>query len=220
MADSSVPAMKASILLPLAAVCVMASAEPIPEILTLSGKTYRQCEIVRVYPDGVAFRHADGAAKVLFEDLSKEWRERLGYDAAKAAAYRKELADKRAAEREARARVEEARFKALAEAAEMARTRSLGQEAQARASIQVQGNAIVSPAVPAMPALGAVHDPLAGYGRYERPHAFPYWQGGWGGYPGYGWGWGASFYTPGWGISVSPVPFCPTPRIFRSTITR
>ena len=95
-----------------------------------------------------------------------------------------------------------------------------GQEAQARASIQVQGNAIVSPAVPAMPALGAVHDPLAGYGRYERPHAFPYWQGGWGGYPGYGWGWGASFYTPGWGISVSPVPFCPTPRIFRSTITR
>ena len=52
----------------------------IPEITTLTGKTYRQCEIVRVHPDGVSFTHATGAAKVLFEDLSPVWQGRLGYD--------------------------------------------------------------------------------------------------------------------------------------------
>lgn len=72
----------------LAALSLQAASQE--KITTLTGKTYRQCEIVRVYPDGISFTHANGAAKVLFSDLSQEWRQRLGYDPAKAAAYQRE----------------------------------------------------------------------------------------------------------------------------------
>lgn len=190
----------------------LAQAAPIAKITTLTGKTYRQCQIVRVHPDGVSFRHADGAAKVLFTDLSKEWRTRLGYNADKAAAYQQELADKREADKAARAKVEEARFKLLAEAAERARIQSLGQEAQVRATVQQQN---FGPSViPVLPALGAVHQPGGDFGRYERPYT-PYWNGGYG-YPagyGYGSGYGTGFYTPGWSI-------CPPRPTFRVTIRR
>jgi hypothetical protein len=191
----------------------LAHAAPIAKITTLTGKTYRQCQIVRVHPDGVSFRHADGAAKVLFTDLSKEWRARLGYAAEKAAAYKQELADKREAEKAARAKVEEARFKLLAEAAERARIQSLGQEAQVRATVQEQQNFGPS-VIPVLPALGAAHQPGGDYGRYERPYT-PYWNGGYG-YPagyGYGYNYGSCFYTPA-------QPVCPPRRTFRVTITR
>lgn len=189
----------------------LAQAAPIAKITTLTGKIYRQCQIVKIHPDGVSFRHADGAAKILFTDLSKEWRARLGYDADKAAAYQQELADKREAEKAARAKVEEARFKLLAEAAERARIQSLGQEAQARASVQQQQNFGTS-VIPVLPALGAVHQPGGGYERYKRPYS-PFWNNGFGFPAGYGYGCGTSFYTPGWSV-------CPPRRTFRVTIRR
>jgi hypothetical protein len=194
------------------AAAALAHAAPIAKITTLTGKTYRQCQIVRVHPDGVSFRHADGAAKVLFTDLSKEWRARLGYDADKAAAYQQELADKREAAKAARAKVEEARFKLLAEAAERARIQSLGQEAQVRATVQQQdfGPSVI----PVLPDLGAVHQPGGDFGRYERPYT-PFWNGGYGfpaGY-GYGYGCGTGFYPPGWSV-------CPPRTTFRVTIRR
>ena len=68
-------------------------AAPIKEITSLKGKTYYQCEIVQVHPDGVAFTHANGAAKVLFTDLPQTWRDRLGYDPQKAKAYEREQAE-------------------------------------------------------------------------------------------------------------------------------
>lgn len=192
----------------------LAQAAPIAKITTLAGKTYRQCQIVRVHPDGVSFRHADGAAKVLFTDLSKEWRTRLGYDADKAAAYQQELADKREADKAARAKAEEARFKLLAEAAERARIQSLGQEAQVRASVEKEQKNFGPSVVPVLPALGAVHQPGGEYRRYER--AFhPFWNGGFG-YPvgsGFGYGCGAAFFTPGWSV-------CPPQRSFRVTLRR
>ncbi len=190
----------------------LAQAAPIAKITTLTGKIYRQCQIVKVHPDGVSFRHADGAAKVLFTDLSKEWRIRLGYDADKAAAYQQELADKREAEKAARAKVEEARFKLFAEAAERARIQSLGQEAQARASVQHQQQNFGTSVIPVLPALGAVHQPGGGYERYERPYS-PFWNNGFGFPAGYGYGCGTSFYTPGWSV-------CPSRRTFRVTIRR
>ena len=192
----------------------LAQAAPIAKITTLTGKTYRQCQIVRVHPDGVSFHHADGAAKVLFTDLSKEWRARLGYDADKAAANQQELADKREADKTTRAKAEEARFKLLAEAAERARIQSLGQEAQVRATVQQQQQNFGPSVIPVLPALGAVHQPGGDYGRYERPY-IPYWNGGYG-YPagyGYGYGYGAGYFTPGWGA-------CPPRRTFRVTIRR
>lgn len=191
-------------------------AAPISQITTLRGKVYRQCEVVTVYPDGVSFTHAKGAAKVLFTDLSKEWRRRLGYDAGKAAAYQKELAEKRAEEKAARARQEEARFKALAEAAERARIQSLGQQAQARAV--VPSTAFAPSLVPVLPALGAVHDPGNDYGRYDRHRQVPLWQnGGYGGYPGSYYG-SVGGYGLGWGVCHPAPPICPPLRTFRVTI--
>lgn len=210
--------MKALPLLLWIAGLTISHAAPIAKLTTLSGKTYRQCKIVQVYPDGVSFHHANGAAKVLFTDLSEDWRTRLGYDAKKATAYQKELADKREAEKAARARVEEARFKALAEAAERARIQSLGQEAQARAAVRQQPNFQTTSVIPVLPALGAVHDAGGSYGRYDRPYT-PIFNGGFV-YPGYGFGYSTGFYTHGWGICPPAPPVCPPRRTFRVTITR
>ena len=70
-------------------------------ITTVGGKSYDRCQVVRVYPDGVAFRHSRGMAKVLFTDLTPEWRQHFGYDAAKVEAYEHKVQEDRAKAREA-----------------------------------------------------------------------------------------------------------------------
>ncbi|HRJ10475.1 MAG TPA: hypothetical protein PLP58_17980, partial [Prosthecobacter sp.] len=99
----------------------------VPEITTLTGKTYRGCEIVRVHPDGVSFTHATGAAKVLFEDLPAEWRARLGYDPVKAEAWKREQEEKRKLAEEARRKreAELSQALALAQQIELARLRGV-----------------------------------------------------------------------------------------------
>lgn len=163
----------------------------IPEITTLAGKTYRQCEIVRVHPDGVSFTHATGAAKVLFEDISPAWRGRLGYDPAKAERYRREQEEKRKLAEEARRNREAELAAAMALAQQMELARLRGTEERARAQLLAAQNA-PQKLVPEAPPLGAVHDAGGGWSRavwYSQP-----WQGSWlGGYHG-GWpvhaGWG------------------------------
>lgn len=198
----------------------LSGAETIPEITTLQGRAFRQCEIVRVHPDGVSFRHATGAARILFSDLSPQWRDRLGYDPEKAAAHRleqKELAEKREEARKARAVVEEARFRELAEAAARARIQIMGQEAQARALAREEASqaAFAPSIVPVLPALGAVHDPGQDLRIYERARQIPF---GWPGYGnGYGYGYGHAFgyglgiTTPGW-RACYPTPHAWPPR--------
>lgn len=207
-----------SLFAPLLAAAWLASAAParihgaetIPEITTLQGRTFRQCEIVRVHPDGVSFRHATGAARVLFSDLSSEWRSRLGYDPEKAAAHRQEqmeLAEKREEARKARAAVEEARFRELAEAAARARIQIMGQEAQARAHARRQASSDTVSVVPVLPALGAVHDPHQNRRNYESTRQPTF------GWPGYGcgnaWGYGFSIAIPGWRACHPTPPACP-----------
>jgi len=68
-------------------------------ITTLSGRTYRGVAIAEVKPDGVFFRHSNGAGKVLFSDLPSDVRQSLGYDAKKAESYEKEIAARRERER-------------------------------------------------------------------------------------------------------------------------
>lgn len=136
------------------------SAAGIEKITTLRGKTYRQCEIVKVHPDGVSFTHANGAAKILFTDLSKEWRARLGYDADKAEAYQRELEQRRLAQEDQRRKLDEQQTAALQMAQQIELARLRGIEAQARAAMQA---AAAAPApeedlVPVLPDLGAVHD--------------------------------------------------------------
>lgn len=69
-------------------------------IVTKSGKTYEHCRVFKQYPDGVLFAHQNGAAKVLYADMTDASRQALGYDPEKAEAYQKSLAEKRQKERE------------------------------------------------------------------------------------------------------------------------
>jgi hypothetical protein len=82
---------------------------------TLSGKTYRGVSVSKVDPDGVCFRHSNGAGKVLFSDMSSELRQSFGYDSKKAVAYEKELETRR--EKVRLARIERDREVAKAQTA-------------------------------------------------------------------------------------------------------
>jgi len=64
-------------------------------ITTLRGKTYRDCHIAQIHPDGISFTHRDGAAKILFTDLPRTTRDQYGYDPKKASAYSKKITEQR-----------------------------------------------------------------------------------------------------------------------------
>lgn len=74
----------ALITLPLGFACAAPSLE-LATIQTIHGKTYQQCKIVQRDPDGVAFTHLKGTARVLFNDLPESTRLELGYNAQAAA---------------------------------------------------------------------------------------------------------------------------------------
>lgn len=64
-------------------------------ITTSRGKTYLDCRVKKVDPDGISFSHRDGAAKILFTDLPSAMREKYGYNAKKADAYANKVAEQR-----------------------------------------------------------------------------------------------------------------------------
>ncbi len=153
-------------------------ADPIDQITTLHHKIYRQCEVVRVHPDGVSFTHANGAAKILFTDLPEAWRTRFGYDPAKAAAYECVINERRKQIAAERSRRDAELSRAMAEAARMALNRQLVLEAQADAERQAIAKSPVIPAYPILPALGAVHDSRGYYPQFHQRFGFPYRSGG------------------------------------------
>ena len=57
------------------------------DLTTLSGRTYHDVQAVRVEPDGIIWRHAEGVAKVDFADSPATVRAAYHYDPVKAAAY-------------------------------------------------------------------------------------------------------------------------------------
>lgn len=151
-------------------------------ITTLTGKTYRKCEIVRVHPDGVSFTHSNGAAKVLFMDLTPSLRGKLGYSPSKAAAYEKEIAARRQRETEARAarQTEMARALNLAQELELTRLRIAEQQASAAArATSLNYGAPAAVQYPFLPVLGAVYDSRDyryGPRSYARHHGWRYGQ--------------------------------------------
>jgi hypothetical protein len=102
------PVLILSLLLSAGSFSLAAPTNTVDEFTTLTGRTYRQCRISQVHPDGVSFFHSKGAAKVLFADLSDSWKKKLGYNPKLAEAYEKEAATKKflAQERLAKAREE------------------------------------------------------------------------------------------------------------------
>jgi hypothetical protein len=69
-------------------------------IVTQAGKTFYQCQLLHVYPDGVSFAHRDGAAKIPFKELPADLRGQFRYDPKAEAEYQKEKAAARKAEQE------------------------------------------------------------------------------------------------------------------------
>ena len=67
------------------------------DITTRKGVTYKQATVSKVEADGIRISHADGAAKIAFEDLPDALQRQYNYDPAKVAAYRKQVEDARQA---------------------------------------------------------------------------------------------------------------------------
>lgn len=149
-----------------------ARAESVGTISTLAGKVYRHCQILKVEPDGVSFIHSKGAAKVLFMDMPKEWRGKLGYNPAKAEAYEREIAARRQAEIDARAarQAELGRALALAQQMEINRLQLAHQQAlaliQANAAAASGGFAYAA-SYTGLPALGPIWDGRSFHNQYR-----------------------------------------------------
>lgn len=144
-----------------------ASALEVAVIQTIHGKSYRQCKIVQRDPDGVAFTHLKGTARVLFSDLPASMRAELGYSA-KAAA---DLEQSRAQVRQAKLKAEQLRQERQTEllhAARLAEIKRLTQQQQSIILMQQQAAAFGGP----VPAVGfAAPGWRGGYygGYYQRP---------------------------------------------------
>lgn len=88
------------------------TASPVPDtppstndLATDDGQVFRNVEILLTEPDGLTFRHAGGVTKLRFPSLSKELKERYGYDYDVARKYqRAQAAEKRRAQAEAEER--------------------------------------------------------------------------------------------------------------------
>ncbi len=102
---------------------IAATAYEPTTIETAQGKVYQRCRIIKRDPDGVAFAHSRGTAKVLYSDLSNSMRNALGYDARKEEAYERGLAEARKEAAQAR----RARETKLAEAMIAAQARYAAQ---------------------------------------------------------------------------------------------
>lgn len=86
----------------------VASVQHLTQIQTLQGRTYRDCSIKQVQPDGVSFTHSKGAAKILFFDLDDSLKKKLGFSEKKLAEYEKGRATREFMERERRIKAQQA----------------------------------------------------------------------------------------------------------------
>ena len=103
------------------------------DLSTVAGKTYHQCRVLKIELDGVSFKHANGIAKVLFKDLTPQWRNHFGYDADKAKAHEVKLKEDKAKAREAAAKRAAEIAKAQQEAFNIAQDAATLQALQAAA---------------------------------------------------------------------------------------
>lgn len=200
----------------------MAAVPATRTITTRVGKSFYQCQMVRIHPDGVSFTHRDGAAKIAFKDLPESLRRELRYDPEKAAADQREQQALRREELKRQKLREIAMEEKLMEA-QMAEARYL---AAANAPVRAPLAKSMSLALPgeSLPVLGQqapswVGPPITGPvlgGRDYRRAGFASW----GAYP-----WGGGFEQPigrygypcgGYGIGHTPVGAFLNPTIHRS----
>ena len=58
-----------------------------PDLVTRSGKTYKQAQVFRVEPDGITYMYSGGMSKIDFTDLPETVCKQHGYDPQKAAQF-------------------------------------------------------------------------------------------------------------------------------------
>jgi hypothetical protein len=85
-------------------------------ITTSGGKSFYECRVLRIYPDGVSFTHKNGAAKIPFSELPANLRSEFRYDPKAETEYQKEQAALRKAEQERQKQREMAMQERLMEA--------------------------------------------------------------------------------------------------------
>ncbi len=85
--ENDLPAFRETVLRDLR---LKAVGEKFAAIQTPTGKSYKDVSVVSVSDIGVAIRHADGSARLAFDDLSAEQRAHFGIDTERAMAARKQ----------------------------------------------------------------------------------------------------------------------------------
>ena len=82
------------------ALATLVSIARAKDITTVSGRSYQQCQVIKVTPDGVTFRHSHGIAKVLFSDMTENAQKAVGYDEGKEKAFQEQQVKERAEKKE------------------------------------------------------------------------------------------------------------------------
>ena len=175
---------------------VLAAPKNYGTITTRSGKSFHDCKIVRVYPDGVSFTHRTGAAKIAFKDLPASMRQEFRYDPQQAAAYQREQAAARKEEQQRR-KLQEIVMQETLMAAQMAETSYL---AAAQAAYRTPATPPMSLALPGenLPTVGyqtpswvgaPITGPAVGGSDYRRG-GYSYWRR-------YPFNYGSSYYPMG-----------------------
>lgn len=104
----------------------------LPDKITVDGVTYEKVRWQKPTPASVEIFHKSGVATIPLEKLPKELQERFGYDAQKAAAYRKAQAEQLESQRQqqelARHEAEERKHKVLSAIAKRQEQESLRQQ--------------------------------------------------------------------------------------------
>lgn len=156
-------------------------------ITTRAGKSFYECKVMRIYPDGVSFTHRNGAAKIAFADLPENLRNEFRYDPKAEAEYQKEQAALRKAEQERQKQQEIAMQEQLMEA-KMAEASYLATASRLASTPTV---ATASPQSP--PWVGStITGPAMGGTAYSN-----------GSYSRFGYGYYGGGYYPGYSTGVS-----------------
>lgn len=189
---------QAALFFALALAVIPASAAPknYGTITTRSGKSFYECTVVHVHPDGVSFTHRDGAAKIAFKELPANMQREFRYDPKAEAAYKHEQEVLRKEEQKRREQQEIAMQEKLMEA-QMAEASYL---AAARAAARAATTAPMSTALPGESSATVAYQtpswvgtPITGPavgGRDYRRGNYGYWRG-------YPFGYGGGYYSAG-----------------------
>lgn len=186
------------------------------DLTTVTGKTYKQCRVIQMDPDGVMFRHAAGAGKVLFKDLIKPLRDHFGFDPATLQAHEDKIKEEKAKAR----KLAEERARELMKQRQEAVNLALERQAlfvlqQAAAVAQQYNQSYNVNNVGGFVSLGGTFDGGGYYRAGSRRSSLNWNMGcynnyGWGGYGGFGYGFG---YGQNCGNGYTPRPFFAVPGI-------